>query len=72
MQVAEEHVALPVAGHRAVVGFGRGIGDVDDVTHHAAPAQPGVASGLAQRAAGAQAAGQLAAQRASGLDISDW
>jgi hypothetical protein len=60
--LADEQVDPPVAGHAALVGLGRQLGDRDHVGD-AVLALPGLAAGLAQRPAGAQVAGQLALER---------
>ena len=66
-------IALPVAGHGAIVGLGRALADVDHVAPEHAVALPGVPAGLAQRAASAQAGGEFATQRAAQLHVySDW
>jgi hypothetical protein len=66
--VAEDQVALPVAGHRAVIGLGGTLADVDHVGDLIA-ALVGAPAGASERPPGAQALGQIAAQRAAGLDI---
>ena len=65
---AEQQVAFPVTGDRAVVGFLGALGDVDHVGDPVA-ALTGSPSRLAQRAAGPQAGGQLAFERAAGGHI---
>jgi hypothetical protein len=57
-----------VAGHRAVGRLRGALGDVDHVGD-AVLALAGLAAGLAQRPAGAQALREIAAQRACGLHI---
>ena len=66
---SDDQIAFPVARHRPVGGFGRALADhdlrADEVP--AAPARAGPRH--AQRPPGAQARGQLAAQRAAALDV---
>ena len=66
--LADDQVALPVPGHRPVVGLGRTLADVDHVRDPVLPL-PGLTAGVAQRPPGAQTPGQLTAQRAARLHI---
>jgi hypothetical protein len=50
--LADQKVTLPVAGHRAILGLGGPLGDVDHVGDPVL-SLPGLAAGLTQRAAGA-------------------
>ena len=64
--LADQQIALPVAGHGAVVGLGRALGDVDHVGD-AVLALAGLAARLAQRPPGPQVArsARAAARRAT-------
>jgi hypothetical protein len=62
--LADQQVALPVAGHRPVVGLRRALAEVDHVGDPVL-ALAGLAAGLAQRPAGAQVAGQFTLERAA-------
>jgi len=64
---AEDQVPFPVPGHRPVIGLGGALGDADGVPEAALAVLGGQCLRAAPGAAGAQAAGQLRAQRAPGL-----
>ena len=67
---AGDQVAFPVAGHGPVGDLGRPVGDHDHVRDAGADRCAGRrGAGFAQRPPGAQAAGQLPAQRAPALDV---
>ena len=65
--LAEEQVAFPVAGHRPVVGLGGPFADVERAAELALAVHHRVAQRPAGGVSAAQIAGQLLAQRASGL-----
>jgi hypothetical protein len=58
---AEDQIALPVAGHRAIGGLGGPLADHHLIADKALAAAGGAGVGDTQRPAGAQAGGQLAA-----------
>jgi hypothetical protein len=66
---SEDEVALPVPRHGAVVGLGGTLADQDLWGGEVLASPTGAGLWHSQRAAGAQAGGQLAAQRPAALDI---
>ena len=66
--LADDQIALPVAGDGAVISLGGALCDVDHVRDPVA-ALAGLAARATQRPPGPQALGQIAAQRAAGLDV---
>ena len=66
---AHDEVVFPVPGHGAIRGLGGPLADHDLRADELLAAPAGAGARNAQRPAGAQARGQLAAQRAAALDI---
>jgi hypothetical protein len=67
---AEDQIALPVPGHRAVGGLGGPLADVDHARDPAtALPGPGTVARFAQRASGTQTFGQLTAQFPASLHV---
>src|SRR5438445_1784423 len=66
---ADDEVALPVPGHRAVLSLGRTLTDEDLAGHEVLAAAAGAGARHPQRPARAQACGELAPQSTAALHI---
>ena len=68
LALAEDQIALPTAGHSAIISLGRTLADVDHVRDPVA-AFAGLAAGTTERPPGPQALRQIAPQSPTGLDV---
>ncbi len=66
---AEDQIALPVAGHRAVLDLGGPLADQDRLAHETLAASSAAGSGNTQRPPGPQTGCELAPQRSAPLHI---
>ena len=67
--LGDDHVALPVSGHRAVGGHGGPLGDVDHVGQDPVLALGALTIGDPKRPSGAQTHGKLSTQGATRLHV---